>query len=269
MSRKILIATGGTGGHIFPAEAAANEIMKRDPDCTILFAGGGLSANEYFDGDNFSCRDIPCSTFSSKTFVQKVQGGVEIWKGFWRSRNILNEFNPDLVVGFGSYHTLPILAAAVTKSIPIILHEANAVPGKVNKLFSSRSLATGVFFPEALDHLNGPAVEVGMPIREGFMNAFASKYTALEYFGFEEERFTILIFGGSQGAMTVNTKLSSTVMDIAYRTKNFQVLHFTGSDIATEEVSRLYKELDIPAYVTTFEHGALQTYVWGVLEHRR
>ena len=109
MTKRILIAVGGTGGHVFPALALADQLRKVSSDMEIAFVGGGLSENKFFDPSSKNYLDISCATTSGKNAFQKVKGAVDIAKGFTQSRSFLKEWNPDVIVGFGSYHTLPTL----------------------------------------------------------------------------------------------------------------------------------------------------------------
>lgn len=144
--KKIILSAGGTGGHLFPAQVIASELKK---SCEVLFVGGGLSKSRYFQRDLFSFEEICCATFSLSKPWKIIQGGKTIFKGLIESRKILREFKPDIVVGFGSFYTLPILIAAIWAKIPIVLHEQNAIPGKVNRLFSRFAKMTAITFPKS------------------------------------------------------------------------------------------------------------------------
>jgi len=253
MAHRFLFSSGGTGGHMFPAQAVAKQILIREPNSHILFIGGDLKGNRCFDRGSFAFEEIACSSLSHKKLLSLIKGGGNIAKGFIQSRKVIKNFNPHVVVGFGSFHTFPTLAAASMTSVPIVLHEGNAIPGKVNKLFSRYSRVTGIHFPEAATLLRGKTVEVGMPMRKGYSKAFGYKDEARDYFGLDREKFTILIFGGSQGAMTINAKFSIAAIDIAHRMKDFQVVHLTGSAVDCKECRRLYKGLGVGAYVAEFE----------------
>lgn len=204
--KRILIAVGGTGGHIFPALSVAEKLVSLDPNLRVLFVGGGLAKNSYFDQKAFPFREVASATFSGKNPFKFLSASQRILKGISESRRIFNEFNPNLILGFGSYYTLPTLIAAKTKGIPFVLHEANSIPGKVNRFLSKWAVINGVHFPNSATYLKGKTVEVGMPLRTGYSLKQLSKANARDYFRLHHTRPTILVFGGSQGAFIMNNE---------------------------------------------------------------
>ncbi len=252
MAKKILIAVGGTGGHVFPARALANELSKISEDIEIQFVGGELSSNRYFDPQASSYQEVACATMAGRTAFQKVAGVTSIAKGFLQSRKLLKQWRPDVIVGFGSYHTLPILMAARFTSIPVILHEGNRVAGRVNRKFAKHARVVGTQFPET--KVEGRSLEVGMPLREGYTLSFGSKQEARKKLGLSPNRFTFLVFGGSQGALSINALFCSALTHVlGERTTNFQVLHYTGKNALVEEFEQEYEQHGIRATVKEFE----------------
>ncbi len=166
-----------------------------------------------------------------------LRGGRQIFKGVCESRKILRAFSPDIVVGFGSFYTLPLLLAAKQKGLPIILHEQNAALGKVNRLFSRFAHTTALTFPV---HVSGGARLVHFPLR-----AVQERLDPWEYFGLEKGKPTLLVCGGSQGALRLNTLFLSALPHLP----GYQVLHFTGKN--SENVEKHYE--GIPSYVKPFE----------------
>ena len=256
MSKKILISAGGTGGHIYPALSLASQLKHAKQE--VLFCGGNLEENRYFDKQAFSYRSVKCGSFLSKSPWQLLRNGMSILKGILQSRQYIKTFNPDLVVGFGSFYTFPTLLAAQSLGIPIILHEANSIPGKVNRLLSPYAEATGVHFPETIKLLKGKSIEVGMPLREGFKKGVKTKQEACAYFGLNEEIPTLLIFGGSQGAKSINQLGSEAILK--YFQGKIQVVHITGSEKIVGELKQRYQEKGIKACVKDFE--SKMNYAW-------
>ena len=160
---KLLIAAGGTGGHLYPAQALASELLQKSSDLALLFAGAGLSTNRYFHKEHFAFEDVASGTPFRGNIFKAV---FRIFRGVKRSLRLIDAFKPTLVVGFGSYHSFPLLVAAVLKRIPIVLFESNAAPGKVNRLFSRWAAITAVHFEHASEKLSGKALEVAMPLGE-------------------------------------------------------------------------------------------------------
>ena len=118
MSRKVIITVGGTGGHIFPAIALGKQFAQMDASIDLLYIGGNLSANPYFEREAFAHHSVSCATFKKKNPWAVVKTMAKIGLGIRQSCTILKEYKPDLVVGFGSYYTLPILLAAKMKGTP-------------------------------------------------------------------------------------------------------------------------------------------------------
>ncbi len=253
MSKKIMISAGGTGGHVFPAMGLAREIQKMYPDSEILFCGGGLETNSFFDRKKFAYVEIPTSMLPKKQLIESLKFCKGIAKGVFSAYRTISRFKPDVIVGFGSYQTFPVLLAARMHSIPLVLHEGNCIPGKVNRYFSRYAEVTGVTFPQAGLYLKGKSIRVQFPLREGYTRAFSSSLEGREYFNLDPSKFTFLVFGGSQGALALNTHFCAAVLDLADRSRNFQVIHLTGNAGATSEIAEFYRELGIQARVKDFE----------------
>jgi UDP-N-acetylglucosamine--N-acetylmuramyl-(pentapeptide) pyrophosphoryl-undecaprenol N-acetylglucosamine transferase len=246
MKKRIVLSAGGTGGHLFPAQSLALQL----PQWEVLFAAGGLGCNRYFDRERFAFEELACATFSLSNPLQVLQGCGKIFKGVRQSQRVLRRFAPNLVVGFGSYFTLPLLVAAIIEKIPFILHEQNTIPGKVNRLFSPFAHATAITFPKTRQYLKGKAlertVEVVFPLRE---KTSSEKEESWKYFGLTSATPTLLVFGGSQGAAFLNSLFLATARYLP----KIQVLHFTGDEKGALEAKKMYLALSIPACVKAFE----------------
>lgn len=241
---RVLFAVGGTGGHLFPAQALANELKIQDPTMEVFFGGGRLGSNPFFDKLKFPFREIRAgSPFRSnlvKAFIQLLIGVKE-------SFTLCSEYQPNLIIGFGSFYCFPILLVAKLKNIPYILVESNAHPGKVNRLFSPGALFTALQFEEAAKKLKGKCKAVKMPFwGHEEKNAALAQPEARKFFGLQPDLFTLLVFGGSQGAAVINQamlKIEGT----------FQVLHFCGKNQSAEAIAKSYQSRKIPCYVKPFE----------------
>ena len=253
MTKNILISVGGTGGHVFPAQALARQLYKTDPNINILFVGSGLASNIFFSKSEFNYHEVSSGTFSRKKILPSIKSFGSIAKGVYSSWSIMGSYKPDVVVGFGSYHSFPALVAAKMRGVPIVLHEGNSVPGKVNSFFSKYARVTTVNFPQTAYQLKGKSLQVSFPLREGYTTSFAAKEDARKNFILHPNKFTFLVFGGSQGALSLNTHFCSAVMDLVDRTSNFQILHLTGNDEVTEELRDFYRQLPVDACVKNFE----------------
>ena len=260
-SRKIMIAAGGTGGHMFPAQALAFELKQKKDD--VLFVGGRLDTNRYLDRQLYPFIAIPSATFSLKTLIVRPRQIISVIRGLWQCFAIIRKYKPEAVVGFGSFHSAPVLLAAVVLRVPILLFESNAWPGRVNRFFSRFAAATGVQFYKTSEYLKGKAELVSMPLKSKDLNAIVEREKALSYFSLKDFAKTVLVFGGSQGAHTIN----STFLDVAKVAKDydvhFQVIHIVGSDdVDTYKLG--YEALGIDACVKSFEENMV--YAWSVAD---
>lgn len=252
MEKKIIIAAGGTGGHIYPAIALAEQLLEIIPQKNLLFVGGGLDDNRYFNRNSFAYQSVACGSFVKKRPMSLMKNMGGIGKGIWQSLRLIKQFKPDLAIGFGSYYSLPPLIASKMASVPFILHEANSIPGKVIRLLSRQALVTGVHFPQTQSFLKGKTLEVGMPLRKGYQQLNGLRHAAVEYFNLSGDLPTILIFGGSQGAQAINQLCLEAILRLK-NNRPMQILHFTGNAAAAELHENLYRENGIRAVVKGFE----------------
>jgi UDP-N-acetylglucosamine--N-acetylmuramyl-(pentapeptide) pyrophosphoryl-undecaprenol N-acetylglucosamine transferase len=251
MGKKIAVAVGGTGGHIYPAIALADALRQRDDDIDIHFFGGGLATNPFLKGARIASTEIPSATFASKRRIGgQAVAAVEIARGWWTARKGLRKYQPDLVIGFGSFHSLPVLLAAKWMGAPIVLHEGNRIPGRVNRLFSRYAGVTGIHFPDTAAQLHGPSVLCEMPLRLGYREQRLCKEHAREELGLDPDKGTLLIFGGSQGAAGINRLVRSAVPQMAGL--GLQVIHLTGDRDAIESIDQTYRAAGVQAKVFPF-----------------
>ncbi len=251
-TKRILITAGGTGGHLYPAQALAQQLMRQSGASNVLFVAGGLGTNRYFDRNCFSFREIACSPLLSRNLLKSFKGMTNLFKGFKESVAILKDYRPDVVVGFGSYYTVPTLLAARWLKIPIVLHEANSIPGRANKWLAPLAACIGLHFPlTAAFFKKGKTVEVGLPLREGYHLKAVSKEAALTYYGLSAQRTTLLICGGSQGARAINQLIEQCLPVL--RRLSLQIIHLTGDADTALALTALYASQHIPANVKAFE----------------
>ncbi|MBS0603638.1 MAG: UDP-N-acetylglucosamine--N-acetylmuramyl-(pentapeptide) pyrophosphoryl-undecaprenol N-acetylglucosamine transferase [Verrucomicrobia bacterium] len=249
--KKILFAAGGTGGHLFPAQALAEQLKKQNPKYEILFAGANLSGNAYFDKSKFSYRDIASTTPFGGGYRKALKSGMILLKGILQSLRLLSREKPDLIVGFGSFHTFPILCAAALKKVPLVLFESNAIPGKVVRLFSRNALFSGIYFSEAKSYLKGEIVEVEIPLRSAPAKGRMSKEEARLHFNLDPSTPTLLVFGGSQGAKRINRKVIEMLPLL--KSAQIQLIHSTGCEETAAEVALLCQTLGLRCSAKKFE----------------
>lgn len=249
---KIVIAAGGTGGHLFPAQALAQELAKRNPKIQILFSAAGLSHNHYFHKELFPFEEVSSATPFQRKLHRLPKALYDIAKGVKKSFGLLERFQPDLIIGFGSFHSFPLLFAAACKKVPIILFESNAVAGRVNRLFSPWARLTASQFLAAKGKLSNTTLEVSMPLWGSAENRKISKKEALAHFGLKESCFTFLVFGGSQGAASINATFCHTAALLLASNVEFQVIHIAGREKG-ESVKKAYALMNVRVCVKEFE----------------
>ena len=248
MNKRVMISVGGTGGHIYPSMALAEQLIEVIPHQNLLFVGGRLEENRYFNRSAFNYRSISCGSFSKNPW-SLTQNVAKMGYGVGQSLRIIKDFKPHLAIGFGSYYSFPSLLAAKMASVPFILHEANSIPGKVIRLLSRYAVATGIHFPQAATLLKGEVIEVGMPLRKEYSRSEEGQAIAQDYYGLSAEKPILLVFGGSQGAKVVNQVCSEAILKI----KPLQILHFTGDAVMADRLRLHYQRHGISACVKDFE----------------
>ena len=250
-AKRVLITAGGTGGHLYPAQALAQQLMKQGASFDVLFIAGGLGTNRYFDRARFPFQEIACSPLLIRNPFKLFKGVAHLFKGLGQSIAILKKYRPDVVVGFGSYYTVPILLAARYLKIPIVLHEANSIPGRANKWLAPLATCVGIHFPSTAAFFKGKTIEVGLPLREGYQLDAVSKEAALAYYNLSSEKQTLLICGGSQGARAINELVENCLL--LFKHLSLQIIHLTGDNDKAVALTRLYEAHQISASVKAFE----------------
>ncbi len=227
---RVLLTGGGTGGHIYPALAIANEIKQQYPKAKILFVGNssGLEADvvprEGFDFRSITVEGLPRKLHRvfrvMKALAKTCKGGLEAYR-------ILKEFKPTVVIGTGGYVCFSVVMLAALLKIPTLIQEQNALPGRTNKILAHVASKVAVTFPESIRYFTPKAdiVVTGLPVRDEVLSA--DKAGGISAFGLKEGKFTVLGVGGSQGARSLNRAMVEVIANTAAN-DNFQLIHVTG-----------------------------------------
>ena len=225
---RIIIAGGGTGGHIFPAIAVAQAIKALAPNTVILFVGAlGKMEMEKVPQAGFEIKGITIAGFNRAQLFKNITLPWKLLKSFFQVSEIFKSFKPNAVFGVGGYSSFPVLKYAQTKNIPTYIHESNAFAGKANKWLSNN--ATKIFTGTVGMESFFPATKIlvtGNPIRKNIINHAYTKQSALQVFNLEVTKKTILIMGGSLGASSINKAIQSNLA--SFFDKNIQLIWQTG-----------------------------------------
>jgi UDP-N-acetylglucosamine--N-acetylmuramyl-(pentapeptide) pyrophosphoryl-undecaprenol N-acetylglucosamine transferase len=218
---QILLATGGTAGHIFPAVALARALEPHGLHSAII---GGLGGMEEGIATRENLGFYGVRTGKIDRSRPDPRALFRALAGFWDAAAMVGKLRPKVVVGFGGFASFPGVAGAWLRGVPIVLHEGNARPGLVTKVFARSAKMIGLVDEAAKLELVGAKTKlVGMPVREQRM----TRSEALEKLGLEPNKQTIFIMGGSQGSVRLN-KLLPPILERVLAGKNVQVLHQTG-----------------------------------------
>ena len=251
---KIIIAGGGTGGHLFPGVAVAEELLKRDKKNSVLFVGTrkGLEAKTLPDM-GFQLQTIDIEGIKGKGITKSISASLKIPWSMFQSFMIVREFSPDTVVGVGGYASGPTVITAHFMGIKTVIAEQNAIPGTTNRILGRFADKIFLTFPETKRFFSEEKVVVtGNPVRKGFLEGKKeSKKT--------NGRFTLLIFGGSQGAHTINKAVVDSLKYLKGIKDRLKIIHQTGeSDI--EWVTDVYTDYGMDAEVFPFISNMAQAF---------
>lgn len=225
---KVILSGGGTGGHIFPAVAIANEIKKLVPHAEILFVGAlGKMEMEKVPAAGYKIIGVPIAGLQRKFTLANLKLPFLIIQSLFKTRKIIKDFQPDVVVGTGGYASGPLLKAATNKGIPALLQEQNSYAGITNKILSKKASKICVAY-EGMDKFF-PAEKIiltGNPVRQDLKDVKRLRNEALEYFKLDSNKKTILVIGGSLGARTINESIGAGLQQLA--DNNIQLIWQTG-----------------------------------------
>lgn len=247
---RIIIAGGGTGGHIFPAIAVAQAIQKLQPTAAILFVGAkGKMEMEKIPQAGFQIEGLTIAGLNRTNMFKNITLPFKLIKSFFQVRSIFNNFKPNAVFGVGGYSSFPVLKFAQAKNIPTFIHEANAFAGKSNQWLGKN--ATMIFTGTSGMEKFFPAQKIrvtGNPVRQNIVDGSISKEASLLKFGLLPDRLTILIIGGSLGAASINKAVMNHLPQ--FKGNTMQLIWQTGKPNANLYVNAASAYANI--YVNSF-----------------
>jgi len=218
---RVLIAAGGTGGHIYPGIAVAKEIVARDRSSVVRFVGTarGLE-NRLVPQAGFELSLIESAGLVNMGLAQRLRGLLVLPRSFLGARRLIKSFAPDVVVGAGGYVSGPVLMTASLMGLPTILMESNAVPGFTNRRLAKFVDAAAVSFEAALPYFPGKGVVTGNPVRREFFDIKPKQR--------DTTKVSLLLFGGSQGSRAINEAMIAALPHLELHRERLRVTHQTG-----------------------------------------
>ena len=255
MGKRVIIAGGGTGGHIFPAIAIANALKKIDNSIEILFVGArGKMEMEKVPQAGYRIEGLDIAGFNRSSLIKNIGLPFKLIKSLMQVRRIINRFRPDGVIGVGGYSSYPVLRTAQGKKIPTFIHESNSFAGKSNKWLGKK--ATRVFTgTDGMEKffLTEKIIVTGNPVRKSIVEANISRAEGIKFFSLDETKKTILIVGGSLGAKSINEAIDKGMDDLL--NAGIQIIWQTGKPYAAKAKERSHgkRSVWVNEFITQME----------------
>jgi UDP-N-acetylglucosamine--N-acetylmuramyl-(pentapeptide) pyrophosphoryl-undecaprenol N-acetylglucosamine transferase len=245
---RILIADGGTGGHIFPAIAVANELKKRSQVEAILFTGtpSGLEGG-IVPRHGYELKMIHVGGLIGKSVMTRVKTIMQLPGAYFQSAKIIKEFQPSVAIGFGAYASGPVLVAANRKKVPVLIVEPNAIPGFTNRMVLRFAKKVAAAYEDRDGIFQGKAVLTGTPVRP------------LQKLPKQSSKFTVGIYCGSQGSRAINNVVIDALPELVVMKDTVHLIHQTGQT-DFERVKSIYDSVAPFFEVTAFIHNVEEFY---------
>jgi UDP-N-acetylglucosamine--N-acetylmuramyl-(pentapeptide) pyrophosphoryl-undecaprenol N-acetylglucosamine transferase len=257
MGKKIVIAGGGTGGHIFPAIAIANALKSIDKDIEILFVGAkGRMEMEKVPQAGYAIEGLDIAGFNRSSLIKNIGLPYKLLKSFLQVRTIFKKFKPDAAIGVGGYSSFPVLRFAQANGIKTFIHESNSFAGRSNIMLGRKAtkIFTGTdgmdrFFPTEKTMITGN------PVRNVISDAAISRSEGVNFFSLSEEKKTMLVVGGSLGAKSINEAIDAGLDKLTEA--GVQIIWQTGKPYATKAKERIKGRQDVWAndFITKMEYA--------------
>lgn len=252
----IAVACGGTGGHIFPGLATAEELMARGHEVTLWLAGKGTESAALASWTGPKVK-LEAAGFESRLNLRALGIAWSLWRAGADGKRIMRERPPSVLLAMGSYASVGPILAALRLKVPVVLHEANVIPGRAIRLFSRRAAAVAISFEGTSYYLKRAKLELtGMPIRRDLLVAAATQPER----SFNANTATLLVMGGSAGAERLNREVPPAVIQAAKSFHGLRVIHLTGRG-REEPVAEAYRAAGIAADVRPFAQNMAEIYM--------
>ncbi len=255
MQKRVVIAGGGTGGHLYPGIALATALKKHDKEMDITFVGTkqGIES-KVLPRENFPLKTIDSAGLIGKKGFKRLFSLIKIPVGIFQSLAFLFQYKPGLVVGVGGYVSGPLVFSAWILRIPILIHEQNSIPGTTNKLLGKIADKIAVSFKESLKYFPADkTLETGNLIREELSDSKEETTPT------SSDKFNVLVLGGSQGAHSINAGMVEAIDVLAEKKNHLHITHQTGES-DHDRVKNHYAQKGISADVRPFIHDMAEQY---------
>ncbi len=250
MKIRLLLTGGGTGGHLFPAVATAQEFKKQLPDTEVLFVGTKRKVDTKSLGAyGFASESISCRGLKGKSPLELLKAVAILPVSYLQAVKVIRRFKPDIIFGVGGYVTGPVVAAGKSQGIPVVIHEQNSIPGLANRKLGRIADRICLSLPGSGAHFpKDKILYTGNPVREKILQ-LADKPQPLES---KRSKRTLLILGGSQGAQAVNSLITEALCSFTdVELQGIRVIHQTG-DRDEAQVKSAYLKRGVDAEVAGF-----------------
>ncbi|HMK27467.1 MAG TPA: undecaprenyldiphospho-muramoylpentapeptide beta-N-acetylglucosaminyltransferase [Chitinophagaceae bacterium] len=257
MSKRIIIAGGGTGGHIFPAIAIANALKKIDGSIEVLFIGAkGRMEMEKIPQAGYKIEGLDISGFNRSSLISNIGLPFKLAKSFLQVRSIVKRFKPDAAIGVGGCSSFPVLRYAQATGIKTFIHESNSFAGRSNIMLGKKAtkVFTGTdgmekFFPKE------KIIITGNPVRTAIAEASVTRSEGLNFFSLDETKKTVLVVGGSLGAKTINEAIDKGLDDLL--NAGLQIIWQTGKPYSAKAKERANgkRSVWVNEFITKMEYA--------------
>ncbi|MBI4682461.1 MAG: undecaprenyldiphospho-muramoylpentapeptide beta-N-acetylglucosaminyltransferase [Nitrospirae bacterium] len=256
---KIIIAGGGTGGHIFPALAIAKELRNALADAVVTFVGTSRGMeSRIIPKEGYDVRFIRSEGLVGKSIFKTIKSIFKIPASLKDSRDLLKEIKPDLVLGVGGYSSGPVVLSAKMMGIPTIIHEQNTLPGLANRILGRFVDTVAVTYHESIKYFpRDKTYMTGNPIRAEILKG--DRERGCENFSLDRDRFTIFVFGGSLGASSINSAVGEALVYLEPLKNHIQFLHQTGEKDC-DSMKEVYRSREFRGSVIPFAYEMADAY---------
>ena len=261
---RVVIAGGGTGGHLFPGIAIAQEFETRNSATRIIFVStGNPMEKSVLSKSGYELRCVTAAGIKGRGVWNQLVSVLKIPRGILEARRILKDFSPDLAVGLGSYSAGPVIIGAWLRRIPIVIHEQNILPGITNRILSRVANRIYISFENTKSNMDSRKVQwTGNPVRRELLE-YSDRHAEGESDDSGNGLFTILIIGGSQGAHRINTAVIEA-LGLLEDKEHLHFVHQTG-DADQQPVKEAYHRNNIRCTVQSFFDNMAELYSWADL----